>query len=425
MELNTTSDIMNISNISTIESANTSIYNSNNQSSFNNELHSLLNDDQAYDDIKCCIENIGKGAFGTVTKGINMSNGKSIIIKTIVIKGVDTSITVPQLQNQNQINTMEDTLIQTANSITIGGTLVRLPSIANSLLISFTEEENTKINNIFREIHIMKKLTHSNIVKYIGNRSNKVSNNYKIMIYMEDVCGKTTDLLFRLPLTASFINMLAVQIFKGLEYIHSQGIIHKDIKSKNIMLSNDGIIKIIDFGASVFVDSDDITHTIAGSPLYMSPELIAGKTINKIDSFKCDIWAGIILIVELYIGMTLKSNYNNYATLSNAVETNSHWVLHECLNALLCKVKKTEYGAINVAIISEIDTHIKPIIIELFTLIGNANYDMLSFIDLLCLCLEPDVLKRYTATDVLGHSFITKEINVYKSEIVKSVITLR
>lgn len=441
MERNNTMDESKISIIPTNNSDKSSF------SSSYNVLYGVLNDaqlsinDTNENDIKCCIENIGKGAFGTVTKALDMRTGKFIIIKTIIIKhstiesdlSFQTSVT-DQIPIQSQLQSLSlsdkhtpssDTATFTQSKLGINesneGNNIIPATVATSTLISLTSNDKNKIEKIKKEMDIMKKLTHDNIIKYIGHTSDKSDNGYKIMIYMDDICGKPLDILFELPVTDHFINNVAYQLFTGLEYMHSQNVIHKDIKHKNILWSNEGILKIIDFGESAIVTTDQYKHIASGTPVYMCHEVIKSDTVNKQDSFKCDIWAGMIMIVELYLKTTIKTGYETGESLIYALGTDLYLMLHACLHGLLCIVKKIPYTSIDKSIPSDINVHIIPIIKEIFS-ISNNNH-ILSLVDLLCLCLEPIVTKRYNAKEVLFHPFITREIKVYKSDLVNKTIS--
>ncbi len=83
------------------------------------------------------------------------------------------------------------------------------------------------------------------------------------------------------PLTANEIVELAGQIAAGLDYAHRRGVVHRDVKPGNVLLSDEGAVKITDFGVAKLV-SMDVTQTgiALGTPAYMSPEQIQGKPLD-------------------------------------------------------------------------------------------------------------------------------------------------
>ena len=89
------------------------------------------------------------------------------------------------------------------------------------------------------------------------------------------------------------------QLINGLEHIHSLGIVHRDLKPENLLLDEDNILKIIDFGLCNYFkqNQDQLLEIPCGSLWYSSPEMLSWKNY---DGFKNDIWAtGIILFAML------------------------------------------------------------------------------------------------------------------------------
>ena len=104
------------------------------------------------------------------------------------------------------------------------------------------------------------------------------------------------------------------QIISGLEYIHLLNIVHRDLKPENLLMTNEYILKIIDFGLSNYITDEEchLLETPCGSPAYVSPEMLKG---NKYDGIKTDIWStGIILFFMLcgYLPFNDKDNIKLY-----------------------------------------------------------------------------------------------------------------
>lgn len=90
------------------------------------------------------------------------------------------------------------------------------------------------------------------------------------------------------------------QIFEGMKYVHTQKICHRDLKPENILLTDDGIIKICDFGSAKVLDEDGLNTPYIVSRYYRAPELILACSdyTNKID-----IWGNIIDPLNIFIAI--------------------------------------------------------------------------------------------------------------------------
>lgn len=154
-----------------------------------------------------------------------------------------------------------------------------------------------------REIKILKLLSHPNIIELKEiviskpNDKNRYRGNvYLVFDYMEhDLCGLLErNIIFDIPV----IKFIIYSVLQGMEYLHRQNILHRDIKSSNILISNKGDVKIADFGLArqFFPLSSNVNRVYTNRVVtlwYRPPELLLGS--NKYDT-SVDMWSiGYIL----------------------------------------------------------------------------------------------------------------------------------
>lgn len=97
------------------------------------------------------------------------------------------------------------------------------------------------------------------------------------------------------PLSESQIHHYMVCLRNGLKYLREKNILHRDLKPQNLLLTEDNVLKISDFGLSTSLENDRLTSTICGSPIYMAPEIIG----SNIYGVKADLWSVGIIIYQL------------------------------------------------------------------------------------------------------------------------------
>lgn len=140
-----------------------------------------------------------------------------------------------------------------------------------------------------REIDILKQLDHVNIAKLIEVIETEDHLNI-VMEYAERTL--LSYVLDKGGLGEDEARDFFVQMLSAINYCHRKNIIHRDIKHQNILLKN-GIIKIIDFGLSNFIEDGKLRATFCGTPAYASPEMILGKKYNGPE---VDVWSlGVVL----------------------------------------------------------------------------------------------------------------------------------
>ncbi|EGC35678.1 hypothetical protein DICPUDRAFT_33056 [Dictyostelium purpureum] len=220
-------------------------------------LNQLNNEEkrQAIVDKETCgdyilIDIIGKGGFGVVYKGLHKTKGHFSAIKKIKI-------------------------------------------------IKKKKQQNESQNSLMAEINLLRVLSHHNIVRYYEHIPSS-SHSYIIMEFIEN--GSLEKIIKRHGLLPeSLVTVYIAQVLNGLEYLHRQGVIHRDIKAANLLISTDGSIKLADFGVATKVSdlsSDNPDDSFAGTPYWMAPEVIQMQGIST----ACDVWSLGCTIIELLTG---------------------------------------------------------------------------------------------------------------------------
>ncbi|XP_009768104.1 protein IMPAIRED IN BABA-INDUCED STERILITY 1-like isoform X2 [Nicotiana sylvestris] len=170
--------------------------------------------------------------------------------------------------------------------------------------VKFDNFQPDSVRFMAREITILRKLDHPNIMKLIGIITSRLSCCiYLVFEYMEhDLSGLLScpDIKF----TDLQIKCYMRQLLSGLEHCHSRGIMHRDIKTSNVLINNEGILKIADFGLANFLSArhkQPLTSRVV-TLWYRPPELLLGSTNYGLT---VDLWSAGCVFAELFFGRPL------------------------------------------------------------------------------------------------------------------------
>ena len=192
-------------------------------------------------------------------------------------------------------------------------------SVALKLLPAAFAADAERVARFEREAQVLASLNHQNIAQIYGLEDSTIAGTVVRALVMELVEGSTlADRITRGAVPREESLRIARQIADALEAAHEKGIIHRDLKPANVMLTADGLAKVLDFGLAAVAPQAsavgaDMTQSptltiaatqggmILGTAAYMSPEQAAGQAVDK----RGDIWSFGVLLWEMLVGTRL------------------------------------------------------------------------------------------------------------------------
>jgi serine/threonine-protein kinase len=168
--------------------------------------------------------------------------------------------------------------------------------IDKKVAIKVPHRQNLDFGELLREPRLLASLSHPNIVTVLtAEKQDEV-----FFIVMEYVPGDTLEAVIEREGTLDLARALdyTCQICNAVDHAHKHGIIHRDLRPGNVLVTDQGLVKVADFGTSRFLEIAAHGTTVIGSPPYMAPEQFHGKAV-----FASDIYSLGVTMYQMFTGV--------------------------------------------------------------------------------------------------------------------------
>ncbi|XP_052178998.1 serine/threonine-protein kinase TIO isoform X2 [Diospyros lotus] len=170
------------------------------------------------------------------------------------------------------------------------------------------------IHNLRQEIEILRKLKHENIIEMLDSFESP----QEFCVVTEFAQGELFEILEDDKcLPEAQVQAIAKQLVKALHYLHSNRIIHRDMKPQNILIGAGSVVKLCDFGFARAMSTNTVVlRSIKGTPLYMAPELVREQPYNH----TVDLWSLGVILYELFVGQPPFYTNSVYALIRHIIK---------------------------------------------------------------------------------------------------------
>eukprot|EP00201_Polytomella_parva_P019299 CAMPEP_0175057736 /NCGR_PEP_ID=MMETSP0052_2-20121109/11433_1 /TAXON_ID=51329 ORGANISM="Polytomella parva, Strain SAG 63-3" /NCGR_SAMPLE_ID=MMETSP0052_2 /ASSEMBLY_ACC=CAM_ASM_000194 /LENGTH=555 /DNA_ID=CAMNT_0016322989 /DNA_START=154 /DNA_END=1821 /DNA_ORIENTATION=+ len=172
------------------------------------------------------------------------------------------------------------------------------------------QDDSTQYQEFVQEVSIMRKVRHKNVVQFIGACTRKPN----LCIVFEFMSGGSVYDYIRREgqMKLSMLLKIAVDVARGMDYLHQRKIIHRDLKAANLLLDENNIVKIADFGVARIIEHNGNMTAETGTYRWMAPEVIEHRPYDE----KADVFSFAVVLWELF---TCKVPYSDMTPLQAAV----------------------------------------------------------------------------------------------------------